>query len=148
MAAQVVWFNRDLRIHDHAPLREAARQESVLPLELVEPGLWAEKDASGNPWAFCAESLLDLREQLAGLGPVQGALITQARLPPRSSTTVNRPIDPPMAHRHFHRPRHGRGAVRERGGRGRSATDAHAPPWEVVGCSGNGTAPLRFRPTP
>lgn len=53
MAAQVVWFKRDLRIHDHAPLREAARQGPVLPLYVAEPGLWAHGDASGHPWAFC-----------------------------------------------------------------------------------------------
>ncbi|MCP9915953.1 FAD-binding domain-containing protein [Cyanobium sp. ATX 6F1] len=68
MAAQVVWFKRDLRIHDHAPLREAARNGPVLPLYVAEPGLWSQPDASGRQWAFCAESLLDLREQLAGLG--------------------------------------------------------------------------------
>jgi deoxyribodipyrimidine photo-lyase len=67
MAAQVVWFKRDLRIHDHAPLRAAARQGQVVPLYVAEPDLWTLPDASGRQWAFCAESLQDLRAQLAGL---------------------------------------------------------------------------------
>ncbi|HBP78091.1 MAG TPA: hypothetical protein DD685_04185, partial [Halomonas sp.] len=29
---QVVWFKRDLRIHDHAPLANAAAAGPVLPL--------------------------------------------------------------------------------------------------------------------
>ncbi|MCP9848340.1 FAD-binding domain-containing protein [Cyanobium sp. Morenito 9A2] len=68
MAAQVVWFKRDLRIHDHAPLREAAGRGPVLPLYVAEPELWSLPDASGRQWAFCAESLADLRVQLAALG--------------------------------------------------------------------------------
>ena len=33
----IVWFKRDLRIHDHVPLAEAARTGPVLPLYIVEP---------------------------------------------------------------------------------------------------------------
>jgi deoxyribodipyrimidine photo-lyase len=67
-AVQVVLFKRDLRVHDHGPLREAARRGRVLPLAVVEPGLWAQPDASGRQWAFCAESLLELGRELSRLG--------------------------------------------------------------------------------
>ncbi|MBA4285528.1 MAG: deoxyribodipyrimidine photolyase [Xanthomonadaceae bacterium] len=65
---QVVWFKRDLRIHDHAPLTQAAAAGPVLPLYLVEPGLWQQPDASGRHWAFIRESLVELRAALAALG--------------------------------------------------------------------------------
>jgi deoxyribodipyrimidine photo-lyase len=64
----IVWFKRDLRVVDHAPLAEAARVGPVLPLYLVEPGLWAEPDASGRQWAFLRECLVELRAALAELG--------------------------------------------------------------------------------
>ena len=37
---QVVWFKRDLRIRDHAPLAEAAVAGPVPPLYVVEPDYW------------------------------------------------------------------------------------------------------------
>ncbi|MDZ7822936.1 MAG: deoxyribodipyrimidine photo-lyase [Ahrensia sp.] len=36
---QVVWFKRDLRIHDHAALAAAASRGKILPLYIIEPGL-------------------------------------------------------------------------------------------------------------
>ncbi|MGL4240372.1 MAG: deoxyribodipyrimidine photo-lyase, partial [Beijerinckiaceae bacterium] len=65
---QVVWFKRDLRIHDHAPLAEAALRGPVLPLYIAEPGYWALPDTSARQWEFIAEALRDLREDLGGLG--------------------------------------------------------------------------------
>ncbi|MBM5801331.1 MAG: deoxyribodipyrimidine photo-lyase, partial [Cyanobacteria bacterium K_DeepCast_35m_m2_023] len=65
---QVVWFKRDLRSVDHAPLFEAAREGPVLPLYVVEPSLWQQVDASGRQWQFCRESLLELRAALTRLG--------------------------------------------------------------------------------
>lgn len=65
---QVVWFKRDLRIHDHRPLVEAAKRGPVLPLYIVEPALWSQDDASARQWAFAAESLAELRQALANLG--------------------------------------------------------------------------------
>ncbi|MDW8370745.1 MAG: FAD-binding domain-containing protein [Geminicoccaceae bacterium] len=67
-SVQIVWFKRDLRVVDHAPLAQAARAGPVLPLYLVEPGLWREPDASGRQWAFVRESLVELRDTLARLG--------------------------------------------------------------------------------
>jgi deoxyribodipyrimidine photo-lyase len=64
----LVWFKRDLRVQDHAPLAEAAARGPVLPLYVIEPGLWAQPDASGRHWAFIRESLLELRAVLAERG--------------------------------------------------------------------------------
>jgi deoxyribodipyrimidine photo-lyase len=37
----IVWFKRDLRIHDHAPLYEAAQAGfPVLPIYVVELDYW------------------------------------------------------------------------------------------------------------
>jgi len=65
---QVVWFKRDLRVEDHAPLTLAARRGPVLPLFVVEPDLWAEADMSTRHYAFLAECLHGLRADLAALG--------------------------------------------------------------------------------
>ena len=46
---QVVWFKRDLRVVDHRPLAMAVRAGPVLPLYIVEPGLWAQPDTSARP---------------------------------------------------------------------------------------------------
>ncbi len=65
---QVVWFKRDLRVEDHAPLAAAAHLGPVLPLYIAEPGYWALPDSSGRQWAFIAEALAGLREALARIG--------------------------------------------------------------------------------
>jgi deoxyribodipyrimidine photo-lyase len=65
---QVVWFKRDLRVTDHAPLTLAGQLGPVLPLYIIEPGLWGEPDASGRHWAFIAESLQELARDLAQAG--------------------------------------------------------------------------------
>lgn len=64
----IVWFKRDLRVHDHAALSEAAARGPVLPLYIAEPGLWALGDASGRQWAFVAEALAELAVSLRALG--------------------------------------------------------------------------------
>ena len=69
----IVWFKRDLRIHDHAALALAVERASadggaVLPLYLVEPELWSEPDYAGRHYAFLRECLDDLRQELARLG--------------------------------------------------------------------------------
>ncbi len=64
----LVWFKRDLRVHDHPALALAAAQGAVLPVYIIEPELWAQPDASARQWAFVAESLHELRRDLADLG--------------------------------------------------------------------------------
>jgi deoxyribodipyrimidine photo-lyase len=64
----LIWFKRDLRIHDNPALTLAAGLGPVLPVYVVEPELWAQPDASARQWEMVAESLVDLREVLAEMG--------------------------------------------------------------------------------
>ncbi|MDZ4067558.1 MAG: deoxyribodipyrimidine photo-lyase, partial [Tabrizicola sp.] len=64
----LIWFKRDLRVHDHPALSLAAGLGPVLPVYVVEPELWAQPDASARQWEVVAEGLADLREALAGIG--------------------------------------------------------------------------------
>ena len=66
---EVVWFKPDLRIHDHAPLAAAAASGlPVLPLHVLEPGLWALPELAGRHLDFLRESLDDLDAALGRLG--------------------------------------------------------------------------------
>ena len=73
----IVWFKRDLRIHDHAPLTIAANLQSkgikVLPLYVVEPDYWRLPDSSARHWRFISHSLTELNQALSNLG--QGLLL-------------------------------------------------------------------------
>ena len=64
----IVWFKRDLRVHDNAPLFEAAKRGHVLPLYVIEPEYWQEPDTSKRQWEFIAECLSELDEDLQSLG--------------------------------------------------------------------------------
>ena len=65
----IVWFKRDLRIHDHAPLVEAANSGlPVLPLYVVEPEYWQQPFASRRHWHFIHDCLTELNEDLTKLG--------------------------------------------------------------------------------
>ena len=72
-AVQLVWFKRDLRVDDHRPLAEAAARGPVLPLYIIEPGLWRQQDAADRHQRFIAESLIDLDAALRARG--QGLVI-------------------------------------------------------------------------
>lgn len=66
---EIVWFKRDLRVHDHAPLVAACVSgRPVLPLYIVEPALWQQPDASGRQYGFLTGSLADLDRSLAARG--------------------------------------------------------------------------------
>ena len=53
----VVWFKRDLRLTDHAPLAAAiARQEPLLLVFIVEPSLIKNPHYRGRHWHFIAQS--------------------------------------------------------------------------------------------
>jgi deoxyribodipyrimidine photo-lyase len=64
----LLWFKRDLRIHDHPALAFAARDDHVIPLYIFEPEYWRLPDTSGRQFAFLQESLADLQMNLRGLG--------------------------------------------------------------------------------
>ncbi len=65
---QVVWYKRDLRISDAAPLYAAAQHGPVLPLYIVEPSLIHAQDFDPAHWTFIRQSLEVLRTELAALG--------------------------------------------------------------------------------
>ncbi|MCQ8119561.1 FAD-binding domain-containing protein [Methylomonas rosea] len=60
MSYHLVWFKRDLRVHDHAPLLHASRNGPVLCVFIIEPSLWAAADAATQHYLFLRESLFDL----------------------------------------------------------------------------------------
>ena len=68
-APRIVWFKRDLRINDHAPLLTASHSNApVIPLYTVEPEYWKEPFASRRHWHFIHDCLVDLDLALTGLG--------------------------------------------------------------------------------
>lgn len=70
----IVWFKRDLRVHDHAPLFEASIQGlPVLPLYVVEPEYWRQPFASRRHYHFIYDCLSELQSDLMKLG--QGLVI-------------------------------------------------------------------------
>ena len=65
---EVVWFKRDLRIRDHAPLVEAAAAGPVLALFLHEPEIILAPDFSAAHGAFIRECLDSLNAALRERG--------------------------------------------------------------------------------
>ncbi len=63
----VVWFKKDLRWHDHAPLANAAMWAakaggSVLPLWVYEPAMWQQPDMAVQHLGFANECLAELSD--------------------------------------------------------------------------------------
>lgn len=69
---EIVWFKRDLRIRDHAPLAEAAAAGPVLALFMHEPEIILAPDFSAAHGAFIRECLDSLNAALQERG---GALV-------------------------------------------------------------------------
>jgi deoxyribodipyrimidine photo-lyase len=65
---QLVWFKRDLRVADHAPLAQAAAAGPVLALYLVEPALVAAADFDRLHGGFIAGALGELDAALRARG--------------------------------------------------------------------------------
>lgn len=64
-AVQIVWFKRDLRLRDHAPLAEACRvSEPTLLLYIIEPMLINDQHFDIRHWRFITQSIIDMNEQL------------------------------------------------------------------------------------
>jgi deoxyribodipyrimidine photo-lyase len=77
---QIVWFKRDLRVEDHAPL--AAAVDSGLPtllLYVVEPEQRTDPHLSLRHWRFIWQSLLDIDGRLEPFG--HHLHVVEGRLP-------------------------------------------------------------------
>lgn len=62
---QVIWFKRDLRLTDHAPLAAAiASGEPILLLYIVEPSLLQDPHYDIRHWRFVWQSLQDMQRRL------------------------------------------------------------------------------------
>lgn len=65
----IVWFRRDLRIHDHPALVDAiANADRVVPLFVLDPGLLEGRWPSTNRAWYLLGCLRSLDEQLQGIG--------------------------------------------------------------------------------
>jgi deoxyribodipyrimidine photo-lyase len=67
----VVWFrDRDLRVHDHEPLLDAAAGGEAIPVFVIEPALLAPAAARAQPHRvqFLLDALAELQGGLAELG--------------------------------------------------------------------------------
>ncbi|MFN3169612.1 MAG: deoxyribodipyrimidine photo-lyase/cryptochrome family protein [Hyphomicrobiales bacterium] len=59
---ELVWFKRDLRTSDHAPLALAAQNGPVLPLVAVESEYWKLPETSSRHYLFWQESIESVRQ--------------------------------------------------------------------------------------
>jgi deoxyribodipyrimidine photo-lyase len=61
---QVVWFKRDLRIHDHAPLTQVTSRGPILAICVYEPTVIRAPDFAAQHLGFINESLAELDTEL------------------------------------------------------------------------------------
>ena len=61
----IVWFKRDLRIHDHEPLILAIKEKKpFICLLIIEPELWQLRDLSARQYQFYMDSINELKFEL------------------------------------------------------------------------------------
>ena len=66
--AALVWFKRDLRVRDHAPLREAMRFDRAAGLLVIEPQWLASPECDPRHVGFLLDSAAELQHGLAARG--------------------------------------------------------------------------------
>jgi deoxyribodipyrimidine photo-lyase len=66
--AALVWFKRDLRVRDHAPLAEAMHFESALGLVVIEPQWLASPECDPRHVGFLLDCVAELEHALAQRG--------------------------------------------------------------------------------
>jgi deoxyribodipyrimidine photo-lyase len=64
----VVWFKRDLRVRDHAPLAHAVRSGPTVGLYILEPSVLGGADFDALHWWWVSHSLRELQASLAERG--------------------------------------------------------------------------------
>ena len=76
---QVVWFKRDLRLEDHAPLAAAANGKPTVMLYVFEPELIQDPHYSARHWRFVTQSLIEMNYRLKPLNQriqlLQGSIL-------------------------------------------------------------------------
>jgi deoxyribodipyrimidine photo-lyase len=92
----VVWFRRDLRLHDNEALTEAARADRLVPLYTFDPREYGEREyggadsfrfekTGGHRARFRRESVADLRQSLRDRG---SDLVVRTERPERAVAIV------------------------------------------------------------
>ena len=65
----ILWFKRDLRLHDNLALLSAIKAGfPVLPLYVVEPNYWQQPFSARRHWHFIQNCLEELRDDCIALG--------------------------------------------------------------------------------
>jgi len=64
-AAALVWFKRDLRVRDHAPLAEAMRFENAIGLVVIEPHWLSSPECDPRHVGFLLDCVAGLQRDLA-----------------------------------------------------------------------------------
>ena len=64
----LVWFKRDLRVRDHAPLAMAAQAQAAAALFIVEPAWLQSAECDSSHVAFALDCLDELRQALTARG--------------------------------------------------------------------------------
>lgn len=79
---QIIWFKRDLRIHDHSALSAALTHGPTLALYVLEPDIWHQPTASLRHWQLTQDAVSALLAALQTLhcdlcvrvGPIEQVL--------------------------------------------------------------------------
>ena len=67
-AAALVWFKRDLRVRDHAPLAQAMQFENALGLVVIEPQWLSSPECDPRHVGFLLDCVAELQRDLAARG--------------------------------------------------------------------------------
>ena len=67
-AAALVWFKRDLRVRDHAPLAEATHFDNALGLVVIEPQWLESLECDPRHVGFLLDCVAELKGDLAARG--------------------------------------------------------------------------------
>ena len=119
----VVWFKRDLRIADHAPLAKAAREGRCLCLYVYEPEWWESPDFDVSHLQFVNESLRELDQSLRRIG---GQLVYRVGRMPEVLQELHQQV--PIEHLWSHQET-GNGATYERDRRVKRWCRKQGIPW-------------------
>ena len=63
----IVWFRRDLRIHDNTALKRAALSDNIVPIYIFDPAFWQQDEFGLRHFNFVQASVDELRVALAAI---------------------------------------------------------------------------------